>query len=115
MARYTSSYLVNLPLEQLPQAINKILQSCGFESVYHATDYMMAREIPGEVVFSKLVTVEILIDSTKAKIGEIPITWVIKNDELPLQVTNHCQQRFGQIQEIISQHQQWNLIASAAN
>ena len=115
MARYTSSYLVNLPSDQIPQAINKILQSCGFESVYHATDYMMAKEIPGQVVFSKLVTVEILIDSTKAKSDEIPMTWVIKNDELPLQVTNHCQQRFEQIQEIISQNQQWHLVASATS
>ncbi|WP_267383564.1 hypothetical protein [Cyanobacterium sp. uoEpiScrs1] len=115
MARYTSSYLVKLPLDQLHQVINKVLQSCGFESVYNAMDYIMAQEIPGQVVFSKLVTVEILIDSTKAKGNEIPITWVIKNDELPLQVTNHCQQRFEQIQEIISQCQQWHLIASAIN
>ncbi|XHU96666.1 MAG: hypothetical protein JJP05_04650 [cyanobacterium endosymbiont of Rhopalodia gibba] len=115
MARYTSSYLVSLPLDQLPQAIDRVLQSCGLESVYHATDYIMAREIPGQVVFSKLVTVEILIDSTKAKSDEVPITWVIKNDELPLQVTNHCQQRFEQIQEIISQHQQWHLVASATS
>jgi hypothetical protein len=115
MARYTSSYLVNLPGDQLPQAIDRVLQSCGLESVYNATDYIMAREIPGQVVFSKLVTVEILIDSTKAKSDEVPITWVIKSDELPLQVTNHCQQRFEQIQETISQHEQWHLIASATS
>ena len=115
MARYTSSYLVNLPLNQLPQTIKKVLQSCEFELVYQATDYIMAREIPGQVAFSKLVTVEILIDSTKAKNDEVPITWVIKNDELPLQVTNHCRQRFEKIQKMISQCQLWHLVASATS
>lgn len=115
MARYTSSYLVNIPLNQLPKTIEKVLQSCEFELVYQATDYIMAKEIPGKVAFAKLVTVEILIDSTKAKSDEVPITWVIKNDELPLQVMNHCQQRFKQIQKMISQCQLWHLVASATS
>ncbi len=115
MARYTSSYLVNLPLNQLPTIINKILQSCGFEQVYQATDYVMAREIPGQVAFSKLVTIEILIDSTKAKSNEVPVTWVVTNDELPLQTSNHCRQRFEEIQQMVSQHQPWHLVASATS
>ncbi|ACK65603.1 conserved hypothetical protein [Rippkaea orientalis PCC 8801] len=115
MARYTSSYLVNASLNEIPTVLVNILESCGFELVYQAVDYMMAREIPGQVSYSKLVVIEVLIDSTKAKAKEVPITWVVKNDELPLQMNNHCQQRFEQIQQTISEDKQWHLIASVAN
>jgi len=40
----------------------EFLQSCYLEIIYD--DYMMAREIPGQVSYTKLVTVEVLIDKT---------------------------------------------------
>jgi len=51
----------------------------------------MAREIPGQVSYTKLVTVEVLIDKTTATETEHATNLVIKNEELPLQFDNHCQ------------------------
>jgi hypothetical protein len=115
MARYTSSYIATVSLKQLPPLLNQILESCEFEVIYQAIDYIMAREIPGKVNFSKLVTVEVLIESTAAKENEVPVNWVIKNDELPLQIENHCQQKFQKIEQAISKYPQWRLIASVSN
>jgi uncharacterized protein (DUF2344 family) len=71
----------------------------------------MGREIPGKVNFSKLVTVEVLIDSTTAREKEVQVNLVVKNDELPLQTNNHCSQIFERLQQMLSEDHQWQLIA----
>ncbi|MEA5535313.1 hypothetical protein [Crocosphaera sp. XPORK-15E] len=114
MARYTSSFLAKTNLEQIPILLCQLVESCDFEVVYQATDYLMAREIPGQVPFSKLVTVEALVESTAAQNNEVPVTFVIKNDELPLKSNNHCQQLFQKLQLALNQSQEWRLIAAVA-
>jgi ABC-type uncharacterized transport system auxiliary subunit len=109
MARYTCSYRVKVSLEQLKPLLISILQACHFEIIYQAADYVMARETPGKTAFSKLVTVEVLIDSTTATKDEVQVNLVIKNDELPLQIDNHCHQLFALVQEAIAENQQWKL------
>ncbi|MGK7876689.1 MAG: hypothetical protein AB4426_26370 [Xenococcaceae cyanobacterium] len=109
MARYTCSYIVRLPLEQLQPLLLEILQSCNFDIIYHTSDYMMGREIPGQVAFAKLVTVEMLIDKTTATHNEVHIKFVVKNEELPLQVDNHCRQMFDLVQQFIDENHQWQL------
>jgi hypothetical protein len=115
MARYTCSYVVKVGLDQLKPLLSEILQSCRFEVIYHTMDYMMAKEIPGEISFSKLVTVEILIDNTTAKKNEVQVNLVVKNDELPLQLDNHCSQLFNRIKELLSKHQQWELVGNVSS
>jgi hypothetical protein len=39
---------------------------------------------------------------------------VIKNEELPLQVDNHCHQMFHQVQQAIAQNRHWQLVESVA-
>lgn len=115
MARYTSSFIANTTLEQVPELLTEILESCGFGVVYQATDYLMAKETPGNVAFSKLVSVEVLIESTIAKKNAIPVTFVVKNDELPLNPDNHCQQRFQQLETTLKQSQGWRLTNAVPN
>lgn len=110
MARYTCSYLVKVPLNQLQPLLSEILHSCNFDPIYHTMDYMMARETPGQVIFSKLVTVEVLIDSTTATQDEVKINLVVKNEELPLQFDNRCRQLFDRVQQAIAQNHQWQLV-----
>ncbi|ACK69605.1 conserved hypothetical protein [Gloeothece citriformis PCC 7424] len=112
MARYTCSYLVKVQLEQLPLLLDEILHSCGFEIIYQAIGYIMAREIPGKIDFSKLVSVDVFIDATQIQNNQVPLTWVVKSDELPLHHYNHCWQRFNQIQQEIGEHSQWHLVPS---
>ncbi len=113
MSRYVSCYLVTTPLEEFPSLIESILKACDFNIIYQTVEYIIAREIPGKVSFSKLVTVEILIDSTKATKTQVQVDLIVKNDQLPLQVDNHCYQLFNKITDAIAQSPQWHLLESA--
>lgn len=74
----------------------------------------MAREVPGNVSFAKLVTVEVLIDKTVVADQEIRMNFVIKNEELPLQVDNHCRQMFELVSRAVSESRHWQLIERVA-
>ena len=114
MARYTGMFLVAVPFERLRHLLIEILQSCHCDIIYDAGDYIMAREVPGEVPFGKLVTVEVLIDKTMATDRGIRMNFVLKNEELPLQVNNHCRQMFDAISVAIAENHQWQLLESVA-
>lgn len=114
MARYTCSFTVAVPIELLRQLLAEILQACSFDIIYDTGDYMMARELPGQVSFAKLVTVEVLIDKTIATDTETRMNLVIKNEELPLQVDNHCYQMFDLLKQAIRDNRHWQLIESIA-
>jgi hypothetical protein len=114
MARYTCSFVIAVPLESLQHLLIEVLQSCHFEIIYNTGDYLMAREIPGQVSFAKLVTVEALIDKSTATEHEVRMSFVIKNEELPLQVDNHCHQVSGRVQRAIADNRHWRLVQSIA-
>ncbi len=82
------------------------------EMIYEIEDYMMAREIPGQVSFSKLVTAEVLIDITNATEEAVTLSFVVKNEELPLNSNNHCRQMFDLLRVALEQHQDWQPITS---
>lgn len=110
MARYTCSFIVAISVNNLPRVLNETLESCNLDIIYDTGDYMMAREVPGQVSFPKLVTVEVLIDKTTATDEEIRMNFVVKNEELPLQVDNHCRQMFNHVNQAVSKNQHWKLI-----
>lgn len=112
MARYTCSFTVAASITHLRQALVEVLQACNLDIIYDISDYMMARENPGHVSFVKLVTVEVLIDKTTAT--ETRINLVVKNEELPLQVSNHCHKMFELINHAIIDSDHWQLIESLA-
>lgn len=114
MARYICSFTVAVPLDRLQQLLIEVLQSCNFDIIYDTGDYLMAREIPGNLAFAKLVTVEALIDKSTATAEEVRMSFVIKNEELPLQVDNHCRQMFDVVQQAIVENRQWHLVESVA-
>lgn len=112
MARYTCSLTVAVSLDHLQQSLIEVLQSCNFDIIYDTGDYLMARESPGRVAFAKLVTVEVLIDKSTATAQEVRMNFVIKNEELPLQVDNHCRQMFDLVQEAVAENRHWQLVES---
>jgi hypothetical protein len=115
MARYTCLFTVAVPLQQLHQQLIDILESCNLDIIYDTSDYVMAREVPGRVTFAKLVTAEVLIDRSTASDSEIRMNLVVKNEELPLQVNNHCHQMFDLVHQAITEHRHWKLIDSVAS
>ena len=114
MARYTCSFIVAASLERLQQSLIEVLQSCNFDIIYDTGDYLMARETPGRVSFAKLVTVEVLIDKSLATPQEMQMNFVVKNEELPLQLDNHCHQMFQVVQSAITQNLNWQLVENIA-
>ena len=115
MARYTGLFKIATSVGSLHQLLGELLESCNFNIVYQTGDYLMAREIPGHVAFSKLVTVEVLFDKTVSGDREVRMNFVIKNEELPLQVDNHCRQMFERINQAIADSHQWKLIEAVAS
>ncbi len=114
MARYTGLFTVSAPIETLRSAVGELLKSSDFDIIYQTEDYVMGREVPGKVSFFQLVVAEVLIDRTTAKDQEVRMSFVIKNEELPLQVDNHCRQVFDRLSQAISQHEHWRLIETVA-
>lgn len=114
MARYTCSLIVKIPLNQLSTTLEDILKACNLDLLYETADYIMAREKTGQVSFHQLVTVEVLIDKTTATDENVKINFVIKNEELPLQVNNHCKQLFDLLKDAIAHNDNWQLIENVA-
>lgn len=74
----------------------------------------MARETPGRVSFSKLVTVDVLIDVPIDNKPEVRLNFVVKNEELPLQVNNHCQMMFESVKAAVVDSEQWQLLETVS-
>ncbi|WP_449419268.1 hypothetical protein [Phormidium nigroviride] len=112
MARYTGFFIVAVPIERLRQLVIEILVSCDLDIIYDSGDYLMARELPGQVSIPKLVTAEILIDKSSNSQSEVRMDLVIKNEELPLKFNNHCRQMFELVSELIVKNRHWQLLES---
>lgn len=112
MARYTRFLKVAVPEDSLQQLLADTLKTYNFEVIYTSEDYLMAREIPGQVPFAKLVIVEVLIDSTIATNAATRLNFVIKNEELPLQSNNHCRQMFNLLSQAFETNKNWELVES---
>lgn len=113
MARYTCSFTVAVEVERLRQLLSEILQSCHLDVMYNKNDYIMAREHPGRVSLSKLVTVEVFIARTATEIAT-RMDLVIRNEELPLQVNNHCHQTFNLVKQSLLDYRNWQLVENIA-
>lgn len=114
MARYTCSFILSIPIHHLQPLLIELLQDCNLVVQYYTLDYILAREIPGTVSLSKMVTTEVLIDKSTATETETRMTIVVKNEELPLKLENYCRQMFEYIKQAIEQSRNWHLIESFA-
>ncbi len=114
MARYTSLFTIAVSLDRLRQMLVELLESCNFNVIYNTTDYLVAREAPGGIAYAKLVTVEVLIDKFHTSETEVRMNFVVKNEELPLKVDNHCRRVFNQINQTISESKTWHMIECIA-
>jgi hypothetical protein len=112
MSRYICHFLAGLSPESIRVPLRELMQSCHLETVYEIEDYLMAREIPGQVAFSKLVTAEVLIDTTYATENSVRLSLVVKNEELPLKNDNHCRAMFDRLREVIYARYNWQPIAA---
>ncbi|MEO1403147.1 MAG: hypothetical protein AAFV72_18120 [Cyanobacteria bacterium J06635_1] len=102
MARYTNFLMTVAPANSLRQSLASVLEACGLNLIYEASDYIMAKEKPGNVSYSQLATVEVLINTAVVSESSSTINLVVKNEELPLKNNNHCQQVFEQVNEAIT-------------
>ena len=107
MARYTGLFVVAAPFEHLRQLLADVLMSCNFDIIYDRRYYLMAREVPGQVSLSQLVTIEVSIVSPENSYDDIRMNFVVKNEELPLRLNNHCSRMFETLRQAIANYQHW--------
>jgi hypothetical protein len=112
MSRYVCHFLVNLSSQNVRLPLRRLLEACRLEPIYEVEDYLMAREVPGQVAFARLVTAEVLIDVTNATQDSVKITFLVKNEELPLNPNNHCRQMFDLLRYAIAHNYDWQTISS---
>lgn len=115
MSRYVCHFLVQLTPDRLRLALRKLLAIGRLEAVYEGEDYVMAREIPGLVSFARLVTVEISIDVTTATPEAVKLSFLVRNEELPLKSDNHCCQVFDALRLAIAHYPDWQPISGASS
>ncbi len=112
MARYPALFTLGIKIGDLHASLKKVFESCDLNMIYDTPEYVMAREIPGKVPFAKLVTVEVLIDRTRATSDAVQLKLVVKNEELPLQSGNHCAVMFEIINVAIKAGKDWTVLES---
>jgi hypothetical protein len=115
MARYTHLLTVAVAPDDLERYLVEALESCDLEVIHKTNDYVIAREIPGGIPFAQLVTVEVLIDNTRATNKAIHLNCVIKNEELPLRADNHCFKVYQRVSNALTTSQNWDLVESVAS
>lgn len=101
MARYTSTLPVSAATARLRDAIVSSLQACGLNMVYETSDYLMAKEQPGQVSLAQLTTIEVLINPPTVAADAALVNLVVSNEELPLHRNNHCEQVFSTVNQAI--------------
>jgi hypothetical protein len=107
MARYINLFHASNSVLTLRQTISKVLESCDLDLVYETPDYLIAQEKPGQVSHSRLTKVEFLISPPATEQARTRIDLVVKNEELPLKVNNHCQQIFELVNRAIAETDTW--------
>ncbi len=112
MARYTAIFTVAVKIENLQPIFTEILSYCGCEILYNRGDYLMAREFPGQVSFSKLVTIDITFEQLTNTTEKTKMNIVIRNEELALKFDNHCREVFDLLTELIVENSNWKLLDS---
>ena len=97
------SCVMNLPTDRqaVRYELQELLNGREFDVVYDSPSYWVVREQTGCVALSQLVTVEMYLDSKAG--GEVELTCVAKNQELPLQKNNHCQQVFESVKTVLDE------------
>ncbi|KKD36187.1 MAG: hypothetical protein WAN66_15095 [Limnoraphis robusta] len=114
MARYTGFFVIATPIEELRLMLIEILETCNLDMMYETPSSIICREVIGRVPVPQLVTVEVVFDTATSTDSETKMTLVIKNEELPLKVNNHCRQMFDYISKLIIDNREWELLESIA-
>lgn len=105
MARYTCTFAIPCSQEQIVQWLPPLLKGCQLDLIYEDGDYMRAREVPGQVSFTELVEVEVLIETPDPDAIGINLNIIVSNEELPLKASNHCRTMSERVSDAIQSHQ----------
>lgn len=102
MARYTNFFMTASSQEAISQALVSALEACDLNLIYQDPVCIVAKERPGQVSFTQLATIELLISPPTLESGGSKIDLVVKNEELPLRSQNHCREVFTQVNQAIA-------------
>ncbi|NEP42494.1 MAG: hypothetical protein F6K35_26055 [Okeania sp. SIO2H7] len=95
MARYVGFLVVAIEdFQNLQPIVLGILEECNCEVIFNTGNYIMARELPGQVSFSQLAIAEVTFNLASITENTIRIDIIFKNEVLPAHKDNHCRQVF---------------------
>ena len=103
MARYTNFFMTGSSQETISQTLVSVLEACDLTLIYQDSVCIVAKERPGQVSFTQLATVELLISPPTLESGGSKVNLVVTNEELPLRSQNHCREMFEQVNQAISE------------
>lgn len=101
MARYSNFFKVAAPGSNLRDFLVRTLEACDLSMVYETSDYLVAKEKPGQVAMNQLATVEVLINPPTHEDAQAKVNLVVRNEELALSLNNHCHRIFSALNEAI--------------
>ena len=105
MARYTCTFAIPCSQEQITHWLPQILEVCHLTIVHSGEDYILAKEKPGHISFTELVTVEILVENQSPDLNSgINLNFIVRNEELPLKASNHCRTMSEKISAAVQSH-----------
>ena len=107
MSRYVCHFLANLSPQAVRFPLKMLFEACGMDTMYETDDYVMARETPGGVAFTKLVTCEVSIDFVDPTVETVKLSFLVKNEELPLNPNNRCRQVFELLRVAVAHNYDW--------
>jgi hypothetical protein len=110
MARYTQIYEITTDPQHIRDAVVDTLNTCSLSVSYVTSDYVKAQEKSGEISFSKLVSVEVLIHQPSPESNSVKLTCITKNGELPLRLGNHCQSMFETVDRAFNLSPAWKIL-----
>lgn len=111
MARLACSFEVSVAIDELPPLLVALLEDLEFDVQYHTDEYIMAREVPGNVSFIDLARVEVLIDKLTAVTESKSRFNIIFQNENP-RLEDGFQQLFNFVKQAIEGSSHWHLLGS---
>jgi len=114
MARYTGFFVVAVGIEYVREILMEMLEACNIEITYQTPSSLIGRETIGQAPISQLITAEVVFDTATSTENETKMTLMIKNEELPLKLDNHCYQMFELVSQMIVDCRHWDLLESIA-
>ena len=103
MSRYACNYDLPISIEEIPQILINILESCNFKMDFQSKDYLMAKDTNKDknISFSRLVKVEIILNVRNSNSNHSSFELMVTNQKLAVNKNNYALERMSELKQKI--------------